>query len=210
MKMTQCQVAPAKAATRSVKASEKKNLCAKSMAELWCSWSPLQHKSAPPQEGVDVSHIWWMLRARGMMIAGGCRVSPTLAAVLSFSTYIRSCTHAHRVSFSLARIGENSETLIPSLEPTTLRSQQDKRVKDEKTRFVLTLTFEFFVPHVVDPALEGPLRRLAARPRRLDRVLVQVLAQPAEVAVADEGVPRQMSIYEQGRARVDHRQWCTG
>ena len=59
---------------------------------------------------------------------------------------------------------------------------------------MLTLTFEFFVTHVVDATLEGPLRRLAARPGRLDRVAVQVLAQPAQIAVANEGVPRQVPV----------------
>lgn len=63
---------------------------------------------------------------------------------------------------------------------------------------MLTLTFELLVAQCLDTSALHPLGRLTASPRRLDGVAVEVLGQPAEVAVADEGVAAKMAAETDG------------
>lgn len=55
-----------------------------------------------------------------------------------------------------------------------------------------TLTLEFLVTQHLDAAAMHTLGRLTACATRLDRILVQIIGQPAEIAIADERITRQM------------------
>lgn len=62
-----------------------------------------------------------------------------------------------------------------------------------------SFTFEFLILERFDAASLHAFRRVAAGSTRLNRVLMQIVAEPPEITIANEGITCQVSVKRENR-----------